>query len=535
MISKTCFAYTRVSTVKQGDGVSLEAQRDAIAAFAERQGLNVTRWYEEKETAAKRGRPVFDDLVKSLQRGEATGLIVHKIDRSARNFSDWARIGELVDSGVDVHLAHESLDMRSRGGRLTADIQAVIAADYVRNLREECLKGMEGRLKQGLFPWGAPIGYLNQGGGKPKTPDPERAPFVRQAFELYATQQYSLRGLQAELNRRGFRTRSGKPISKGCLEILISNPFYHGYIHLKRSGRTYKGIHEPLISTALFNRVQDFKSGRQVKKETRHNHIYRRLISCGLCGRSLIGELQKGHVYYRCHTGDCPTTSIREDIFEAAVVSELQSLKLSQADQKRLTTRMRKWLKAQTVVDNKRALELQLSNVKRRLDQLTDALLDQLIDKATFSERKQRLLEERDSLEMALSEIGKTSTGEALIEKYLELTKNLVLLYRLSNRTQKGRLAQVALSNCSLTGKSLCLEPQSWLQDIDATLAVLCGGPDRARTRTFEQIEDVLDQVYEELLRYLGSSNRPGCCNQVEMSPGLQSRSVTTGRDGSKA
>jgi len=88
MISKTCFAHTRVSTVKQGDGVSLEAQREAITVFAEKHGLSVTRWYEEKETAAKRGRPVFDDLVKSLQRGEAAGLIVHKIDRSARNFSD---------------------------------------------------------------------------------------------------------------------------------------------------------------------------------------------------------------------------------------------------------------------------------------------------------------------------------------------------------------------------------------------------------------------------------------------------------------
>ena len=181
MISKTCFAYTRVSTVKQGDGVSLEAQREAITVFAEKHGLSVTRWYEEKETAAKRGRPVFDDLVKSLQRGEAAGLIVHKIDRSARNFSDWARVGELVDSGIDVHFAHESLDLRSRGGRLTADIQAVIAADYVRNLREECLKGVEGRLKQGIFPFAAPIGYLNKGGGKPKTPDPKRAPYVRRA------------------------------------------------------------------------------------------------------------------------------------------------------------------------------------------------------------------------------------------------------------------------------------------------------------------------------------------------------------------
>ena len=498
MTTKTCFAYTRVSTVKQGDGVSLEAQRDAITTFAGRQGLTITQWYEEKETAAKRGRPIFDAVVKSLQAGVADGLIVHKIDRSARNFSDWARIGELVDSGIDVHFAHESLDLRSRGGRLTADIQAVIAADYVRNLREECIKGMEGRLKQGLYPWAAPIGYLDQGGGKPKIPDPERAPFVRQAFDLYASQQYSLRGLLAELHRRGFRGRSGKPISKTCLENLLNNPFYNGSIYLKRSGRTFDGIHEPLISTALFNRVQNLKSGRQIKKETRHNHIYRRTISCGHCRRSLIGEWQKGAVYYRCHTSGCPTTSIREDIFEAALASELQKLKLSRVDEKRCTGRMRKWLGARTVADDKRALELQLSNVKGRLDQLTDALLDQLIDKLTFSERKQRLLEERDALEKALSEIGNTSTSETLIAKYLELTKNLVLLYRLADRGQKARLVKIAMSNCALTGKSLCLEPQNWLRDVDSTLAVLCGAPDQDRTRTETTIKEVLNQALRE-------------------------------------
>lgn len=80
---KTYFVYTRVSTVKQGDGVSLEAQRDAISAYAEKHQLTISTWFEEKETAAKRGRPVFNNMVAALQKGEAAGLIIHKIDRSA--------------------------------------------------------------------------------------------------------------------------------------------------------------------------------------------------------------------------------------------------------------------------------------------------------------------------------------------------------------------------------------------------------------------------------------------------------------------
>src|SRR5258708_29492584 len=102
-----------------------------------------------------------------LRKGAAAGVIIHKIDRSARNLKDWADLGDLIDSGVAVHFANESLDLNSRGGRLSADLQAVVAADYIRNLREEARKGFYGRLKQGLLPMPAPVGYLNAGKGQP--------------------------------------------------------------------------------------------------------------------------------------------------------------------------------------------------------------------------------------------------------------------------------------------------------------------------------------------------------------------------------
>ena len=193
--TKLFFAYTRVSTQRQGvEGVSLEAQRRAIQDYAQRQNLAITQWFEERQTAAKRGRPIFVQMLSLLRKGKANGLIVHKIDRSARNLKDWADLGELVDTGVDIHFANENYDLRSRGGRLSADIQAVVAADFIRNLREETKKGILARLQQGRYPRWAPVGYLNCGKGI-KKPDPIRGPLVRQAFELYATGNYSLEGL----------------------------------------------------------------------------------------------------------------------------------------------------------------------------------------------------------------------------------------------------------------------------------------------------------------------------------------------------
>src|SRR5262249_43918328 len=100
------FGYIRVSTVKQGEhGVSLQEQHDAIAAYAARNGLTVSSWFEERETAAKRGRPVFLRMLKLLRQGHARGVIIHKIDRGARNLRDWSELGELSDQGIEVRFS----------------------------------------------------------------------------------------------------------------------------------------------------------------------------------------------------------------------------------------------------------------------------------------------------------------------------------------------------------------------------------------------------------------------------------------------
>src|SRR5438093_2138715 len=233
---KKFFGYIRVSDPKQGRGVSLQEQKDAIIRYAQRFGLEIIAWFEERETAAKRGRPIFNHVLNLLRAGQAHGLIVHKIDRSARNLKDWADLGDLIDQGIEVHFANESLDLHSRGGRLSADIQAVVAADYIRNLREEARKGIYGRLKQGIFPLPAPIGYLDKGAGKPKEPDPAREALVAKAFELYGTCRYTEKELVEDMWRRGLRNRKGGKVTRAGISVLLNNPFYIGLIRLRKTG-----------------------------------------------------------------------------------------------------------------------------------------------------------------------------------------------------------------------------------------------------------------------------------------------------------
>ncbi|MBO6527596.1 recombinase family protein [Erythrobacter sp.] len=480
---KRCFGYVRVSTVKQGDGVSLAAQKEAIEAFASRHSIEIVQWFEEKETAAKRGRPLFNQMVKELRRGKAHGLVIHKIDRSARNFADWAKIGDLQDAGIDIHFATESLDFRSRGGRLTADIQAVIAADYIRNLREETVKGITGRLKQGLYPFRAPIGYLDNGGGKPKTLDPIRAPLVKLAFELYASRRHSLRSLLRELAHKGLTNRRGGPLTMCGLETMLNNPFYTGVIHIKRTGMTYRGLHERLISPNLFERVQAIKSGKSGPKITRHDHTYRGLFRCGHCDGPMVPELQKGHVYYRCTKKGCPTKTMREEVISAAIEACLLKTQLSVPDMTDFEARLLAWTAADEGQEQEKAWQLRRSNLQDRIDRLTDALIDRLIERNAFADRRQRLALEEEALEQEREEWGKKAEKAAHMRSLIELANSLVSSHQLADSAEKRQLVEMTTSNRRVFGKEVYLEPSDWLDEVENMPGVLSGAPARDRHR----------------------------------------------------
>ena len=480
---KRCFGYVRVSTVKQGDGVSLAAQKEAIEAFASQHRIEIVEWFEEKETAAKRGRPIFNQMVRELRRGKAHGLVIHKIDRSARNFGDWAKIGDLQDAGIDIHFATESLDFRSRGGRLTADIQAVIAADYVRNLRDETIKGMTGRLKQGLYPFRAPLGYLDNGGGKPKTLDPLRAPLVKMAFELYASRRYSLRSLHSELKRRGLTNHGNKPLSLHGLETILNNPFYAGVIRIKKTGMTYRGVHERLIAPSLFDRVQEVKSGKAGPKVTRHDHTYRGLFRCGYCVGPMVPELQSGHIYYRCPKKGCPTKTVREEAVVAAIEACLLKTQLSLPNMEKFDALIEDWISTDEAQELENAWQIRRANLQDRIDRLTDALVDRLIDRETFADRRERLTLDEEALDRERANWDKRAQKAAEMRTLIEIAKDLVSSHRLEDSAQKRQLVEMTTSKRQVFGKNVCLEPSNWLDEVKNTLGVSFGDPGRNRHR----------------------------------------------------
>jgi site-specific DNA recombinase len=459
------FAYARVSTPRQGEkGVSLQEQKSAIERYAEQHGLTIIRWFEERESAAKRGREEFTTMLRLIRLKAAEGVVIHKIDRSARNLEDWADLGKLVDTGAVIHFATENLDLRTVAGRLSADIQAVVAAHYSRNLREEAKKGFYGRLKQGFYPLRAPVGYLDQGGAKPKIPDPVRAPLVRKGFERYSTGTISLPNLAKEMFQRGLRNRGGGPVTLNGLVTILRNPFYIGLIRIYATEETFRGAHEPLITTELFEKVQDVLAGKRVDRVQNHIFTYSRLIRCGSCGYSLIGERSKGHVYYRCHNRPfknpavCPPTSIREERIDEEILAVLAEVDLAndEVQAARHLVEERRQSRSRELALAEHALKLQDQQIEARLSKLADLLLEGTLDHSLYQTKQKTLIVEQAAIRDRLQELrSDTDAVFKRIAKTVELAKSPSLLYKTAAVSQKRELLKTLLSNLSVSSKNV--------------------------------------------------------------------------------
>jgi len=466
---KSYVAYIRVSTIRQSEeGVSLQEQRRAILEYATRRNITISEWFEEQVSAAKRGRPIFSRMVTLLKAKKAVGLIMHKIDRGSRNLRDWADMAELMDRGIEVQFVHESIDLHTRTGRLSADILAVVAADYIRNLREEVIKGINGRLRQGYFPFAAPVGYLNNGKGKLKTIDPVRGPLVKCAFELYASRLYPLRKLQEEMFSRGLRTKRGKPMSKAHLAVILRNPFYIGIMRIQKRKETYAGIHEPLITSTLFNQVQIILDGKRSKFRMQNRYLLRLMIKCEHCKLCVSGERQKGHVYYRCHRSACPTTCIREEKFEIAMLEQLKRINISPEEEPIVAEVLKdlKFKEASVSQQLIRDTEADLRRVQESLSVLLQRFLDGAITQDTFNDGHSSLLLQRAFCEEKLQNLRSSRSIYKQLEQYCSQLRSLCQMFCTGTQEEMRKIIDRVFQSITTSGNAFTLRVRPHMEEI---------------------------------------------------------------------
>ena len=230
--------YLRVSTAEQAQGHSLDSQRNALTAWAAKEGWEVVAVHEDPGASGTSvtGRPGFQRIIADAQAGKFDAILVLKVDRFARNVRDSSVYREvLADCGVRLRsLTEPTLEDEGPASFLTQGMFDLQAEFYSRLLSHNVARGMATRAQKGLSLGDPPFGYSRPSALEPLQIVPHEAEAVRRCFQDYAAGTASMAELADYLNAAGFQPRSKQGrvfFSKATVRGMVSNPTYAGDVH----------------------------------------------------------------------------------------------------------------------------------------------------------------------------------------------------------------------------------------------------------------------------------------------------------------
>lgn len=209
--------YIRVSTEQQaGEGVSLDAQKARLEAYALAMELDLVAVFEDAGLSAKSlARPGLRAALAALEDGKASGLVVTKLDRLTRSVKD---LGELVDryfaSRFSLLSLSDSIDTRTASGRLVLHVLGAVS-QWEREATAERTRDALAQLRADGVPLGAdPLGWrradaLDGAGHRARVEATEEMATVARVLELQAAG-LGVRAIAAALSAEGCATKRGR-------------------------------------------------------------------------------------------------------------------------------------------------------------------------------------------------------------------------------------------------------------------------------------------------------------------------------------
>lgn len=361
--------YVRVSTDEQAeDGYSLEAQERLCRLYAELRSWSVGEVYIDDGYSGRYDkRPALQRLTNDIKAGKVTGVIVHKLDRLARNLH---LLLELVNEWDRRNVAFvsvsEQMDFSTPMGRVVLQILGAIAEWYSNNLSLETKKGLAEKARQGGWVGPVPLGYQRtEAGSIVASID---APAVQLIFELYASGTHSYISIADELNAKGYRaldwqTGQRSIFGRESIRTILKNKAYAGYVYSGSGSNEHKGNHQPLVDETIWQRCQAIREDRTRaggKVVTREGALLSGLLRCYCCNSPMWyrhGGRSYNLLYYRCagheHRSGCEAPMVRADLIEPQVIDLIGLFKLPQKHYMEVLRRAERMLKEQQRRQNK--------------------------------------------------------------------------------------------------------------------------------------------------------------------------------------
>ena len=343
-------AYARYSSDKQQES-SITVQLAEIKKFCAFHGIHLIREYiDEAQTGTNSNRKYFQQMIKDAPQKEFQLVIVHRMDRWARNVDD-ARYYKkyLKKYGIKIVSAIEEFD-ETPEGEFFELMSMGMAELYSKKLARECIAGKLANAKEGKAHGGTPpLGYrVNR---KYYVIDEKEAEAVKIIFEM-VLQGYGYTYIRDYLNANGYRHTDGRLFTSHFYDILRNRKYIGEYVynrvankdlegkrnnHREKSSKDIiriSGAMPKIIDEETFNKVQAIlderkRNARTIVKPPSNKYLLTGLTRCRMCGRAICGSMaRKDDYHYRIYSciakgRKCTTRVINADYFEDYIHSLL--------------------------------------------------------------------------------------------------------------------------------------------------------------------------------------------------------------------
>ena len=457
--------FARVSSREQEQGASIDAQIHNIEKYCEHQGLSIlSQRFVITESSTKGDRPTFVKMLNfAKSQSQPVAIVADCIDRIQRSFRESIELGDLCNAGkIELHFVRENLVINKDSNTCDTqrwDFGVMAAKTYVGNLRDNVKRSFRELRQHGC----SPIGYKNIriDGKADIIVDPDRAPKVIRLFEEYATGNHSLETLTKLAEDMGLNYPLGinKPISRTGIAGILKNPFYYGI--MRTNGQEMPHRYPKLISSVLFNQVQDMLEGR-VNNPTKRTYgteeyAFRGIFRCH-CGHSLtpthiIKPNGKRYDYLFCNNKHCDQKplnvtdlyfQLKEDVFDPMYVpTELLN---------EIKAKVKKSLEKEneTVLGIQKGLKAELTEAEQRQKRAMMLYVDGGIEKSEYEMIKTETTQKKAELEERLKNYNQIDEDIAkTAEQVVNIAGNVSKIFMSLNPGEKNQLLRMILLNCN--------------------------------------------------------------------------------------
>jgi DNA invertase Pin-like site-specific DNA recombinase len=439
--------YCRVSSEEQVEGFSLDAQRRLLEEACISRGWSVAETYVDEGKSARGDaiakRPAFKRMMEDVEVGLLDVVVVHKLDRFARNIRVTFEYLELLARhNVKFVAVAQDVDYTKPEGRMFMGMLATLAQYYSDNLAQETKKGKAERKAQGLYNGPLPFGMRKGDDGVPVA-DPATIAGLRMAVEL-AAEGSSDRAIAQALNAAGYRTHGthgSNLFTKDTVRAMLLNRFYLGELPGERPASAAPVRHTAVIDHELWEAAQAMREqratqGRATVPQTATVYSLSGLAVCAQCGSHLHIQPAKGRPHLYCsgrrQGKPCGSRSAALAGYDAQLADFLGAFVIPKDYQARLHQYV-----AKTVPDAREDAAEQRRRLEVQGERLRDLYVLGDLDKGYYLAERERLKRELALLDVRMQ--GQT----ARLSSLAGLLANVAAAWVAAQPEQRNRLARL--------------------------------------------------------------------------------------------